>query len=67
MKFNLRTKIFLIFFVFLVGGGAVWYLNFNTYRLLTQNFALLDKKGIFLSWVLETRRYEKNYFLTRQH
>ena len=67
MKFNLRTKVFLIFFVFLVGGGTVWYLNFNTYRLLTRNFALLDTKGIFLSWVLETRRYEKNYFLTRQH
>ena len=42
-------------------------ITFNTYRLLTQNFSLLDKKGIFLNWVLETRRYEKNYFLTWQH
>jgi signal transduction histidine kinase len=64
MRFTLRKKIFLIFFAFLITGGTVWYLNFNKYRLLTQNFGLLDKKNKFLNWVLETRRYEKNYFLT---
>jgi len=67
IKLTLRKKIFLIFFIFLFTGSTVWFLNFNKYRLLTQNFDLLNKQNNFLTRVLEIRRYEKDYFLTGEY
>jgi signal transduction histidine kinase len=64
MRFTLRFKIIVIFSVFLTVGGAAWYLNFQVYRQLTYSLQLLEKKNQFLNWILETRRYEKNYFLS---
>jgi len=64
MRFTLRFKIILIFSVFLTVGGAAWYMNFQVYRQLTYSLQLLEKKDKFLNWILETRRYEKNYFLS---
>jgi two-component system NtrC family sensor kinase len=64
MKLTLRRKIFIVFFLFLAASGTVWFLNFNTYRLLVRHLELQEKKDAFLNRVLETRRYEKNYFLT---
>jgi signal transduction histidine kinase len=64
MRFTLRFKIIVIFFIFLMAGGAAWYMNFRVYRQLTHGLELLEQKDKFLNWILETRRYEKNYFLS---
>ncbi|MCG6894074.1 MAG: HAMP domain-containing protein [Desulfobacteraceae bacterium] len=64
MRFTLRLKILLIFSIFLLVGGAAWSLNFDAYRQLTHSLQLLEEKNKFLNWILETRRYEKNYFLS---
>ncbi len=64
MRFTLRLKIILIFSIFLLVGGGAWFMNFNAYRLLTHSLQLLEETDKYLNWILETRRYEKNYFLS---
>ncbi|MBW1680242.1 MAG: HAMP domain-containing protein [Deltaproteobacteria bacterium] len=62
-RISLRRKIFLIFTVFFVLGGALWYLNYHKHSILTQKLRILEKKDRLFNTILEARRYEKNYFL----
>ena len=67
MRISIRGKIFFAFTVFLLFGGAIWYLNFSKHHLLNQKLEIIEKKDTLLNIILEARRYEKNYFLYLKH
>lgn len=66
MKISIRRKIILTFFVFMVIGAALWFLNYYNFHLLNRKLQILEKKANLLSTILEARRYEKNYFLSSE-
>jgi len=64
MKISLRKKIILTFCVFLLVGGAIWFVNYLRQDHLRRTLQVLGKEHDLLNIILEARRYEKNYFLT---
>jgi hypothetical protein len=65
MKFNLRQKILLHFFIFMVVNGAIWLFNYYSHSTINQKLIIIEKKKDLLDTVLEARRYEKNFFLRK--
>ena len=63
MKISIRRKITIVISLFLILGGSMWYLNYHKHHLLNQKLQILEKKDDLLNTILESRRYEKNYFL----
>lgn len=64
LKLSIRKKIILLFTVFILVGGAIWFLNYYKHDLLNKKLQLIEKKDVILNTILEARRYEKNYFLS---
>lgn len=63
MKFSLRQKIFLHFFVFMGINALIWFLIYYNYNTLDQKLRLIETKNDLFNIILEARRYEKNFFL----
>jgi len=63
MKFNLRQKIFLHFFIFMAVNCAIWFFSYFSNSTINQKLNIIEKKKELLDTVLEARRYEKNFFL----
>lgn len=63
MKFNLRQKIFLHFFIFMIVNGAIWGFIYYSNYIMNQKLRIIEKKNDLLNTILEARRYEKNFFL----
>ena len=63
MKISIRKKITITLSLFLLMGGAMWFLNYYKHYVLNQKLQILEKKDDLFNTILEARRYEKNYFL----
>ena len=63
--FNLRQKIFLHFFIFMAVNSAIWMFSYYSNAVMNQKLRLIEKKNDLLNTILEARRYEKNFFLTK--
>jgi two-component system NtrC family sensor kinase len=64
VKITIRRKIILTFCMFLLVGGAIWFVNYLKQDHLRRTLQVLGKEHDLLNIILEARRYEKNYFLT---
>ena len=64
MRVSFRKKVIVALSVYLVIGGAVWFLNYWNNAQITHKLRILEKKEDLLNTILEARRYEKNFFLT---
>lgn len=63
MRISIRKKITITLSLFLLMGGAMWFLNYYKHYVLNQKLQILEKKDDLFNTILEARRYEKNYFL----
>jgi two-component system NtrC family sensor kinase len=63
VRISIRRKIILVFTVFVMVGGLIWFLNYYKHHLLNQKLQIIEKKQDLFNTILEARRYEKNYFL----
>jgi two-component system, NtrC family, sensor kinase len=64
MRVSFRKKVILALTVYLVFGGAIWFLNYYNNSQITRRLRALEKKEDLLNTILEARRFEKNFFLT---
>ena len=44
-------------------NGAIWLFSYYSNSILNQKLKIIEKKNELLNTILETRRYEKNFFL----
>lgn len=65
MKLSIRKKVLLAIETYMLVAGVLWYLNYYNSHLLNEKLRIIEKKEDLLNAILETRRYEKNYFLTK--
>lgn len=63
---TIRRKILLAFVVFVAVSGAIWCLSYYNLFVMKQKLLLIEKKDNLFNTVLEARRYEKNFLLTRE-
>ncbi|MEJ2640364.1 MAG: ATP-binding protein [Desulfosarcinaceae bacterium] len=61
---SFRKKVIVALTVYLIVGGAIWFLNYFNNAQITRRQRVLEKKEDLLNTILEARRYEKNFFLT---
>ena len=64
MRVSFRKKVIIALSVYLLVGGAIWFLNYYNNAQITHKLRVLEKKEDLLNTILEARRYEKNFFLT---
>jgi len=64
MRVSFRKKIIFVLTVYMLVGGAIWFLNFYNSAMLNRRLRIIEKKEDLLNTILEARRYEKNFFLT---
>jgi two-component system, NtrC family, sensor kinase len=64
MRVSFRKKVIVALTVYLIVGGAIWFLNYYNNSQINQRLRVLEKKEDLLNTILEARRYEKNFFLT---
>ncbi len=64
MRVSLPKKVIIALSVYLIVGGAVWFLNYWNNAQITHKLRILEKEEDLLNTILEARRYEKNFFLT---
>lgn len=64
MRVSFRKKVIVALSVYLIVGGAIWFLNYYNNAQMTHKLRVLEKKEDLLNTILEARRYEKNFFLT---
>jgi two-component system, NtrC family, sensor kinase len=64
MRVSFRKKVIVALSVYLIVGGAIWFLNYFNNAQITRRLRVLEKKEDLLNTILEARRYEKNFFLT---
>ncbi len=65
MRVSFRKKIIFVLTVYMLVGCSVWYLNYYNSALINRNLQILENKEDVLNTILEARRFEKNFFLTR--
>jgi two-component system, NtrC family, sensor kinase len=63
---TIRVQIMMAFSVCFVFMAAIIAVNYNNFRLLSRSMVFFELAEELNSTILETRRYEKNYFLYRQ-
>ncbi len=63
---TIRLKIILAFAVFVAVSGIIWCLSYYNLFIMKQKLLLIEKKDNLFNTVLEARRYEKNFLLTRK-
>ncbi len=63
---TIRRKILLAFAFFVAVCGAIWILSYYNLFIMKQKLQLIEKKESLFNTILEARRYEKNFLLTRQ-
>ncbi len=63
LKGNIRLKISISFFFFVIASSFIWSLNYYNNYQLTLKLRFTDAKIDLLNAILESRRYEKNFFL----
>ncbi len=64
MRISFRKKIIVVLTVYMLVGGAIWFLNYYNNSLINRKLRIIEKKVDLLNTILEARRYEKNFFLT---
>ncbi|KUJ96079.1 MAG: two-component system, NtrC family, sensor kinase [Desulfonauticus sp.] len=64
-KLSLRQKIVITFFILFSIVILVSILGFLNYNRLNTTIHILEKKESLLNNILESRRYEKNFFITK--
>ncbi len=64
MRVSFRKKILFVLTVYMIVGGAIWFLNFYNNAQINRQLRIVEKKEDLLNTILEARRYEKNFFLT---
>lgn len=65
MQISIRKKVVLTIGAYIIVAGVLWLLNFHNGLTLNEKLRIIEKKEDLLNTILEARRYEKNYFLTR--
>ncbi len=63
---TIRRKILLAFLVFVAVSGTIWCLSYYNLFIMKQKVLLIEKKDNLFNTILEARRYEKNFLLTRE-
>jgi len=64
LRISIRRKILLTFALFFVFSILVTTIGYYRYHLLNQKIHLVESKDNLLNSILESRRYEKNFFIT---
>ncbi len=65
MKFTIRLKVILSFLFFILVSGVIWFLSYYNLIVLNNKLHVIEKKDDLFNTILEARRYEKNFLLTR--
>ena len=65
MQTSIRKRIELTIVAYILVAGVLWSLNFHNSLILNKKLRVIEKKEDLLNTILEARRYEKNFFLTR--
>ncbi len=65
LRISLRNKILITFFIVFVISFFICFYGFYNYNKLNYKIAVLEKKTTLLNYILEARRHEKNFFITR--
>ncbi len=65
-QISIRRKILLTFGIFVLISIGITVYGYHKYHLLNQKIHLVERKTILLNFILEARRYEKNFFITFQ-
>ncbi len=65
MKFTIRLKVILSFLFFILVSGVIWFLSYYNLIILNNKLHVIEKKDDLFNTILEARRYEKNFLLTR--
>ncbi len=62
---TIRLKIILAFIFFMAVAGTIWFLSYYNLFIMKQKLLLIEKKDNLFNTILEARRYEKNFLLTK--
>ena len=66
IRISIRRKILLTFAIFFLVSLLLTFYGYYKYHVLNQKISLIENKEILLNSILEARRYEKNFFITRK-
>jgi len=64
MKISLRRKIILIYIIFILASGSIWFLGYYHLYVINQKLQIIERKNRLFNDILEARRYEKNFFIS---
>ena len=64
MKISLRRKIILIYIIFILVSGSIWFLGYYQLYVINQKLQIIERKNRLFNDILEARRYEKNFFIS---
>lgn len=65
MKISIRKKIIITFLILFFISISISIFGFYNYNKLNHKISLIEKKRELLNYILEARRYEKNFFIKK--